>query len=515
MSLMGIDIGTTGCKVVVYSEEGKVLSSAYAEYDIKHPYPKSAELDSQSVWNAIRSIIKEAASQVFFSDPVQAISASSLGEAVVPVSAHRQILGPSILMNDSRGDEYLEILHSQISDIECFRITGNAIGSQFGLTKLMWLKEHNASLYNQTYKFLNWGSFVAFMLGAEPRVDYSLANRFLLFDIHACTWSDKLIEIAGLNREKLPDCVAAGSVIGMVPNSIAHELSLPENALIVCGSHDQCANALGCGAIHAGQAMYDMGTFSTIMPIHGGNLLPEKMIHYGLNIEHHILPDVFVSFIYHMGGSIVKWYRNTFASAEHTALKAQGEDAYSMLFSELPDEVGPLFVLPNFAPMGPPDFLSNSSGVILGLTNYTKRGEILKAILENNTFALKISVENLETLGVFINGYKAVGGGSKSDEALQISADILNRPIECPAVSEAGAFGAAILAGTACKIYKSSTYAVDQLIHIRKIFYPNERKAKQYQELFDFYKNFSEKLKKLTYEWNIFKNDSCGFLVES
>lgn len=505
MSLMGIDIGTTGCKVVVYTEEGRMLSSVYTEYDIKHPYPQSTELDSQGVWNAIRSTIKEAASHVFFSDPVRALSTSSLGEAVVPVSADRQILGPSILMNDFRGNEYLETLHSQISDIECFRITGNAMGAQFGLTKLMWLKEHHPSLYRQTYKFLNWGSFVAFMLGAEPRVDYSLANRFLLFDIHACTWSDKLLGIAGLDRKKLPDCVAAGSVIGTVPRSIAHKLSLPENVLIVCGSHDQCANALGCGVIHPGEAMYDMGTFPTILPIYEGSLQPEHMVKFGLNMEHHVVPGIFVSFAYHMGGSVVKWYRNTFASAENESLKEQGKDTYPALFAELPDEPGPLFVLPNFAPMGPPDFLSDSSGVILGLTNYTRRGEILKAILESNTFALKVSVENLESLGVSINSYKAVGGGSRAEKAVQISADIMNCPFECPAVSEAGAFGAAILAGTACGIYESSTYAAERLVHTKKVFYPNVEKAKQYQELFEFYKIFSEKITKLTYEWRAFK----------
>ena len=189
MSLMGIDIGTTGCKAVVFSETGEILASAYAEYDIIRPEPLSAELDSGLVWSAIQRTIREAASSVFGRDSVRALAFASMGEAVVPVSADRKILGPSILINDARGDRYVDAIRRELSDIECFRISGNLIGAQFGMTKLMWIKEHRPKLYDSTYKFLNWGSFAAFMLGADPKVDYSLANRFLLFDIGTRDWS--------------------------------------------------------------------------------------------------------------------------------------------------------------------------------------------------------------------------------------------------------------------------------------------------------------------------------------
>jgi xylulokinase len=502
MSLMGIDIGTTGCKVVVFNKEGKIISWAYTEYDIKHTDSGFAELDSAEVWKVIKTIIRQASFQISSSDPVEAISTSSLGEAVVPVSADRTILGSSILINDVRGSEYLEDIRNKISNKECFQITGNAIGSQFGITKLIWIKEHQPELYKKTWKFLNWGSFIAFMLGAEPCVDYSLANRFLLFDLNLHTWSSRLLLVADLDIDKLPRCVPAGTVIGTVSSSIAADLSLPSGIPIICGTHDQIAHGLGSGTIRPGEAMYDMGTFSTIMPIHNGNLFPEKMISYGLNIEHHVIPGIFVSFIYNMGGSIVKWYRDTFASAEFKISKEQGEDIYLKLFSEIPEGPSTIFVLPNFAPMGPPDFLSDSSGIILGLKNFTLRGEILKAILEANVFALKISVDNIKSLGVQINSYKAVGGGSKSEKAIQICADILGCPLECPDIIEAGALGAAILAGTGCGIYDSLEEASKQFVHVRKIIMPNKEKTFIYNEMFEFYKHLSHNMIELTYEWN-------------
>ncbi len=509
MSLMGIDIGTTGCKAIAFSEAGEILSSAYAEYDISRPEPLSAELDSGLVWSAIRSTIKKVSSSVSEKDPVRALAFASMGEAVVPVSAERKILGPSILINDARGNHYVEAIRCELNDVECFRISGNTIGSQFGVTKLMWIKEHRPELYDSTYKFLNWSSFAAFMLGADPKVDYSLANRFLLFDKGTCDWSPRLLSVSGVDKDKLPECVPAGTAIGRVSKHLAVELALPEGTLIVCGTHDQCANALGCGAIRPGEAMYGMGTFPTILAIHEGYADPRRMVEFGLNVEHHAVAGAFVSFAYHMGGSIIKWYRDTFAGAASKSGTERGADIYEELFEELPPAPGPLLVLPHFAPMGPPDFVSDSSGVILGLRNYTKRGEILKAILEGNMFALKVSVENLDSIGVPIENYKAVGGGSRSAAAVQICADITNRPFVRPAVSEAGALGVAILAGIADGAFGSAASAIERLVRIERRFDPDPERAKRYGELFEFYKQFSEKAAALARQWMHFKEGAA------
>ena len=166
-------------------------------------------------------------------------------------------------------------------------------------------------------------------------------------------------------------------------------------------------------------------------------------------------------------------------------------------------------MLPHFAPMGPPDFVSDSSGVILGLRNYTKRGEILKAILEGNMFALKVSVENLDSIGVPIENYKAVGGGSRSAAAVQICADITNRPFVRPAVSEAGALGVAILAGIADGAFGSAASAIERLVRIERRFDPDPERAKRYGELFEFYKQFSEKAAALARQWMHFKEGAA------
>jgi xylulokinase len=484
MSLLGIDVGTTGCKAAVFSEEGHILASAYEEYDIQRPRPGWAELDAADVW----AKVKRTAGQVVprsASDPVKALAVSSLGEAMVPVTEDRQVLGPSILNFDARGERYLAGLSSAVDDERLYRINGNTLGNHYGLTKLMWIKEHQPEVYERAYKFLLWGSFVPFMLGAEPTVDYSLANRTLLFDIDRKGWSEEMLELAGLDRAKLPDTAPSGTVIGTVADHVATELGLPSNVPIVTGAHDQCANAVGCGVIGEGLAMYGMGTFLCITPVFSERRGPAVMIERGLNTEHHAVPGHYVSFMYNQGGSQVKWFRDTFAAAERRQAEEAGRDIYADLISEIPEGPGSVVVLPHFTTTGPPAFISDSCGVIAGLRLETSRGEILKGILEGTTFELKECVDSLAPTGIEIADFRAVGGGSKSDAWVQICADILGRPFVRPTITEAGALGAAIVAGVGSGVFSSYQAGVAAMVSLERTFEPNPQQHRLYQSRFE------------------------------
>jgi xylulokinase len=482
MSLLGIDVGTTGCKSVVFSIEGKILASSYREYDIITPSYGIAELESSTVWEQIKTTIKEATGGAG-NDPVSAISVSSMGEATVPVTENREILGPSFTMLDLRGAEYLDAIPYFKTPQRLYEINGNTPGNHYGVTKLKWLKEHSPSVYEKTNKFLNWSGFVSFMLGAEPVVDYSLANRSLLFDINSGTWSDTLLTEAELDREKFPTPVESGTPIGKISKDIAGELGLPGDVEIITGAHDQCANAIGCGVIEPGQAMYGMGTFTTIVPIFTGRKDTAVMMAQGLNTEHHAVPDRFVSFIYNPGGAIVKWFRDTYAAAEHAEARKTGTDIYTKLFSEIPDNPGDenqLLVLPHFTTMGPPDFISNSCGVMTGLYLNTSRGDILRGILEGTTFSLKQSIDMLPEAGIDIESFTAVGGGSKSDLWVQMCADIMNKPYTRPVITEAGALGAAVLAGKGTGKFGSIAEGIGAMIQTGRTFEPNPENHKRY-----------------------------------
>ena len=181
--LAGIDVGTSGCKVGIFSEDGKLVSFSSREYPINYPREGYAELNVNQVLQNVESCIKEAVLRVDRYE-IKSLSVSSLGEAVVPIDKDGNILYPSILNFDIRGEEYLKRIRNSISEKEIYKINGNIFGNHYTMPKLMWIKEYEKEVYERTYKFLPWTSFISYILGAEPYVDYSLANRTLLFDIN-------------------------------------------------------------------------------------------------------------------------------------------------------------------------------------------------------------------------------------------------------------------------------------------------------------------------------------------
>ena len=501
MSLLGIDVGTSGCKAAAFAESGECLASAYREYATLHPRPGWAELDSREVWSCVQKTIAEVAARVA-QHPVRALCVSSMGEAMTPVSKDRQILGSCILSSDTRGMEYIEALARQIPQEAFFRINPNIFGPQYSLPKLLWRRELQPALYAQAYKFLLWGDLVAFMLGCDPVTSYSHANRTLLFDIRKEDWSDPLLLLTGIERAKLPIPLPSGTVAGTVCERAARDLNLPKEVMVVVGGHDQCCGSLGAGIYQAGKAVCGIGTFECITPTY--DHLPDAaaMLRHGFNIEHHVLPGLYVSFIYNQGGTLVRWFRDTFAHADRKLLPA-GEDIYDALAREMPPEPTRLFTLPYFEITGPPGFIADASGVLVGLKTSTTRGEILKSIMESVTFYFAESLQALNELGVNPSEFVATGGGAKSDQWLQLKADIFGVPFVRPRVTEASLLGAAILAGIAVGIFRHPAEAVGRFVKADRVFEPDplrhqvyQQKLQAYRELFPLLKDFLARLEK-------------------
>ena len=487
MSLLGIDAGTTGCKAAVFRDDGSLAASAYEEYAYRSPQPGQAELDPQEVWAAVKRVIAGAVSGSG-ADPVRALAVTSMGEAVVPVTRDRRLLGPSLLNFDIRGQEYLSELRERLPRERLYQLNGNTLGNQYGLTKLMWIARQRPELYERAELFLNWSGFLSFMLGGQAAVDYSLANRSLLFDLDRRDWSEELLAAAGLDRAKLPPPVAAGTPLGSVLPEAAAELGLPTRTAIVAGAHDQCANAVGCGVTREGEALFGLGTYLCIVPVHRSRPASGPMLGIGLNTEHHAVPGRFVSFLYNMGGALVRWYRDTFAAAEARLARERGQEVYDALFGELPALPSEVLVLPHFSPTGPPDYIENSRGLITGLTLQTRRADILQGILQSAVFDLKACADLLPRAGLSIRRYRAAGGGSRSDAWLRLCADILGAPFVRPRVSEAGALGAAILAGAGTGVFGSIEEGAERMVGIGDSFEPDPARAGRYAGLYERYR---------------------------
>jgi len=478
MSLLGLDVGTSGCKAAAYALDGVCLATAYREYDALHPQPNWAELDSRAVMAFVFETIAEVASETK-ADPITALCVSTMGEAMTPVSASGEILGNSILGVDLRGAEHVDRLKEEMGQEAFFAINPNVLAPNYTLPKLLWMREHEPALYDTAWKFVLWGDLVYFMLGGQPVTSHSHANRTLLYDIRAEDWSPSLLAWSGIEREKLPDCVASGTVAGTVVSDVAAQLGLPEGVRIVVGGHDQCCSSLGAGVYAAGKAVCGMGTVECITPTY--DHIPEAapMLTNGLNVEHHLLQGLYVSFIYNQSGVLVKWFRDTFAG---------GETPYDVLTAEMPEEPTRLVVLPHFEITGSPHFIADSAGVIAGLRTSTQRGEILKAIMESATFYFAESIDALRAMDIDTSEFVVTGGGAKSDAWLQIKADILGIPFVRPKITECGTLGAAILAGVATGVFAGPKEGVEAFVARDRVFEPNTRRHEAYQDLYAQYR---------------------------
>jgi len=467
LSLLGIDVGTSVCKVAVFSEDGTCLAMHQREYDSMHPGLGQAELPMQAVWADVQEIVAAAAASTV-TDPVSAISVSSMGEAVVPVTRNREILANSIMSTDPRGLAHAKALEDEIGAEAAYLITGNIVGPNFSLAKLMWIRQSSPSLFEAADFFLPVSECIAYLLGAEPAYSQSQACRTLLYDVYRGEWSRRLFDWSGLDKLKFPPIATGGSVIGQLSTAVATTLGLRPGIPIVAGGHDQCPTALGCGCIRTGMAACGLGTFQCISPLFEMPADPIEMLRNSLNIENHVLPGLYIAFIYNQAGSLVKWFRNTFA-ADHR----EEAGIYDRLNREIPTAPTDLLVLPHFEPPQWPAYVGDSSGAIIGLRTDTTRGEILKGIMECASLYLFSGAEALRELGQPLQSLVAVGGGAKSDAWVQINADIFGLPVVRPKMSEAGLVGAAMLAGLATGAFGSAEEAAERMVKVERVFEPN------------------------------------------
>ena len=497
MSLLGLDIGTSGCKASIIDFSGNCLAQAYLEYPLISRQPGWQEIDPERVWQSVRQVIGQVVRETGTSkraDPVRAVSVSSFGEAVIAIDTDGHPLGNSMIYIDSRGQQEAEELEAKLGSDRVLAITGTTILPMYSICKIMWLKKHEPEQYRHTWKYLLFADYILFRLGARACTDYSLATRTMAFDIINKQWSAEILDCAGVDRDKFGDPVQSGTVVGEITGSRAAELGLPAGTLLVSGGHDQPCAALGAGAIRSNQAVDGLGTTECITPAFGQPILTQAMAHNFFACVPHVVPEMYVTYAFTFtSGSVLKWYRDHWGQNEVAEAARLGVNAYDLLIERalaVPTEPrsSSLFVLPHFAGAATPYMDPASLGAIVGMTINTQPQAIVKAILEGMTYEIMVNVERLAEAGIVVDDLVTVGGLAKSEPFLQLKATMMGKKVTTLHVSEAGTLGVAILAGTASGVYRSLEDGVEQLVRRKKVFYPDERLHEQYLDMFETYK---------------------------
>jgi xylulokinase len=500
MSLLGIDIGTTGCKAIVFRVDGTPLGQAYREYPLLHPREGWIELDPRVVWEAVRQSIREAAHRAGPGDPVRALSTSVQGESVTPVGRDGEPLANSPVTFDGRTIPLVSHWEESPGAERVFEITGMPLHSMYTLLKIFWWRREQPQLYEHTARFLCYGDFALHQMGLTPTIDPSMAGRTMAFDVRAGCWSEELLARAGVAEEKLPVVAPSGTAVGELPAAVCDELGLPRGVIGAAGGHDQPCGALGAGITSPGLAMDATGTVECITPVFDRLLLSAAMREGNFCCYRHVAPDLYATLAFNFtGGSLLRWYRDTLGAREVDEARVAGMDVYEIMIGKAASGPARVLLLPHFTMTGTPWFDPHAKGAIVGLTLGTGVDQVLKAMLDGITYEMRLNLERLADAGVPVRELRAIGGGAKSRTWLQLKADIFGRPVSSLDVSEAACLGAAMLAGMAVGEFRSLGEATEALVRVTATFEPRPAEAARYDEIYALYRDLYPALRDLVH----------------
>jgi xylulokinase len=488
MSLLGIDVGQTGCKVAIFNNHGDVLSSEYQEHPLICPKDGWVEIDPNLIWNNIKNLIKTA-SQKVKKDKVRALSISCQGETFTPIDKNNDPLCNSIVSLDNRGKDYCKFWEQKLGKEKIFRITGMPLHSMYSINKILWIKDNLKDVYKKTKKFLCFEDYLFMKFGLTPTIDYSMAARTMAFDISNKIWSKEILESAEIDADFLPPAAPSGSIVGEICSKTAGELGLGKNVIAVTGGHDQACGAFGSGITEGKIAVDAIGTSDVMAPVLERICLSKNMLKNNYCCYPYVIKDKYMTLSINLtGGLMLKWYRDTFCYEEKQIAKSKGKDVYKIIDETAHGKPVNVFILPHFVGSGTPYLDPNSRGLIIGLNLETDKSRLSRAIMESSAYDNRLNLEVLESMGIEIDKIVAIGGGAKSSKWLQIKSNILGKKIVTLNNSEAASLGAALLAGIAVGDFKSPKHAVESAVHENEVFTPEPEIYKEYNKRYNIYK---------------------------
>lgn len=444
MSLLGIDLGTTGVRAACFDDGGTLLASAVRSTALAHGPNGIVTTDATSVAAAVESAIRDVvAVPAVLDDPVTAVSFSVQGEAVVPVDREGLALAPAPVSMDRRGVQAASDLGIRLGSARVQEITGQPLHPMFSVYKIAaggsgWVGPEVAG-----YRCLD--SFVAERLGARPATDYSMAARTGAFDVERLAWSTEILEAvrAGgatwVSASMLPATVPTGSVIGEVSDAAARRTGLRPGTALIAGLHDQAASFLGAGGRPGHSSVFALGSSDCLTV--ATRARPEGLLHTGF-ASYPLSDEVWITLAgTAAGGWVLEWF---------ATLTGTPVDELFRTPSATPPA---LLVLPYFAGSGTLDNDPDARGVIAGLTLGTSREDLARAILEATGFELAKIVAAFSDAAITVGAVRAVGGGASNRIALDIRANAAGIPL-APITGSASARGAALVAGVGAGIFR-------------------------------------------------------------
>ena len=495
--VIGIDIGTSGCKTIILDDNGNVICRATQEYPLDTPQPGYSEQDPEDWWQAVIDTSTQVLQNIDRPSEIKGIGLSGQMHGLVCLDKDGEVLRPAILWNDQRTGKQCQQIHDIAGGIHgLLKYTNNQMLPGYTGGKILWLREHEPHLFEKLHTFLNPKDYIRYKLTGEFATEVSDASGTGLFDVRDRKWSFDLTEKLELPKSIFPKCYESHEISGVISKQAAELTGLTEGLPVAGGGGDAVVQTTGTGLVNPGILGTTLGTAGN-----ASMALDKCFENRGakLQIFCNNLPDRWhcMGVTLAAGGSL-RWARDMLGGSESDIARWTGEDVYSIFMKEAkraqPGCEG-LFFLPYLIGERCPHPDPNARGGFIGLTLRHDRSSMLRSILEGAIYSLKDVTSLIEDMGITVDEIRTSGGGVKSELWRQIHADIFGTSVvTVSGAAEGGAYGAALLAGVGVGIWPSVEEATE-MIEVENRTEPIAKNNEIYQKLFPIYKSFYGQLK--------------------
>lgn len=485
MSLfIGIDLGTSACKLLLMDEGGKILNIVSKEYPVEFPRPGWSQQDPDDWWLAVREGVPELLSG-FDASQVAGIGCGGQMHGLVVLDGDDAVIRPAILWNDGRTEAQVRYLNEEVGTDKLLAWTGNIAFAGFTAPKILWMRDEEPELFARIAHIMLPKDYLAYKLTGVNATDASDAAGMLLLDVGGRRWSPHMLELCGISESQLPRVFESWEAVGQVRDEVADELGLPHGVVVAAGAGDNAAAAVGTGVVGAGSCNISLGTSGTVF-------IPTSSFAAGLGDKIHSFCHADGG--WHLMGCILsaascnKWWVEDILGAADFAAEQAGIDAGAVTL-DLP------YFLPYLMGERTPHNDTAARGAFVGMNMATTRSDMTRAVLEGVAFAIRDSVEIARGLGVELRKSMVCGGGSKSRLWMEMLANVCNLTLEMPETEQGPGYGGAILAAVAAGVFPSVGAACEQLVHVRGTVEPKPELVSAYEARYQVWRGLYPALK--------------------
>lgn len=486
MYSIGMDIGTTSTKGILFDEKGKEVCKDAVEYGIFSPKSDYREQDPEEIMRAVIKVLRSLSREIAkLQGELSFVSFSAAMHSLIAVDGEGIPLTRSIIWSDSRASEYAKRYRYSGKGIELSMRTGTPCHPMSPFYKILWMKDRDKETFSRTFKFISIKEYVFFRLFGKYVIDHSIASATGLFNITTREWDTMALEEAGISAAELSEPVETTRTISGLLDEAAEATGLPSDTVFVIGASDGCLANLGSHGNVQGSAVVSIGTSGALRVLSKEPVIDPE----GRTFCYILTEGAYVAGgAINNGGMAYQWYRDVFCSAEAEAAKKEGTSAYELLNKELETtkagSSGLLF-LPFLTGERAPYWNEDLRGSFVGISDLHERKHFQRAVFEGVCYSLRDVMDVLTAQGVGIERIYANGGFSKSEVWVRILADVLGVPVTLSRNYETPCVGAMILGHLA-------TGGIDTLEEGEKYLeagkiYPVSEDAAVYQRMFPLY----------------------------